>query len=47
MLAKVINLDLIRNPLNWVIVFLMVAVAAFVWGMVDPLQTSATQGEPP
>lgn len=47
MLGKVLNLNLIANPLNWAIVFLMVAIAAFLWGMVDPLNSTATQGEPP
>ena len=46
MLGKVINFELIRNPYNWVVIFLMVAIAAFVWGMVDPLKTTDPQGEP-
>jgi hypothetical protein len=46
MLAKVINLDLIGNPYNWFVIFFMVAIAAFVWGMVDPLKSTAPQGEP-
>lgn len=47
MLEKVINVDLIRNPYNWVVVFLMVASFALAWSMLDPLQTmTAPQGEP-
>lgn len=47
MLGRVVNLELIRNPYNWVVVFLMVAIAAFLWGLVDPLKATAAQGDAP
>lgn len=44
---QVLNLDLIRNPYNWIIIMMMVMIAAFVWGLVDPLKTLQPQGDAP
>lgn len=44
---RLLNFDLLRNPYNWVIVWLMVAVFAFAVAVLDPLNVSATQGSPP
>ncbi len=46
---KLINWELASNPFNWVVLFLMVAIAVFAWGIVDPLNVNAddVQGSPP
>lgn len=48
-LSKLINWELISNPYNWVVIFLMLAVAGFAWGIVDPLRVDENdkQGSPP
>ena len=48
-LPKILNWDLIANPYNWVVIFLMLAIASFAWGIIDPLNTNAekSQGSPP
>ncbi len=46
-MPKLINWTLAANPFNWVIMFLMVAVFAAAWGILDPLKTNASQGSPP
>jgi hypothetical protein len=38
MLDKIVNIDLLRNPWNWIIVYLMVIFAVFLFTLVDPLQ---------
>lgn len=43
---RLLNFDLLRNPYNWIVVWLMVAVAALAFAMLDPLQTDAAQGSP-
>lgn len=43
---QLINWELARNPYNWVVVFLMVAIFAVAWAQIDPLLTTAAQGEP-
>jgi len=45
-MPKLINWELARNPYNWIIVFLMVGIFAFAWGLLDPLKVDATQGSP-
>ena len=42
-----INWELIRNPYNWIVVYLMVAIAALAFAMLDPLKTTTAQGSPP
>jgi hypothetical protein len=46
-MPKLINWELIKNPYNWIIVYLMVTIFAFGWGLVDPLKVNDTQGSPP
>jgi len=45
--VTLINWELIRNPYNWIVVYLMVAIAALAFAMLDPLKTTAAQGSPP
>lgn len=45
-MPKLINWELASNPYNWIIVFLMVAIFAFAWGLVDPLKSPEVQGSP-
>jgi hypothetical protein len=35
-MPKLLNLDLMREPLNWIIVFLMCAFALIALGMIFP-----------
>lgn len=45
---KIVNMELLSNPMNWVVVYLMVAIAALAWGLVDPLNVNNnSQGSPP
>lgn len=46
---KLINWDLISNPYNWIVIFLMITIASFAWGIVDPLKVNGddVQGSPP
>lgn len=48
-MPKLINWELIANPYNWIVVTLMVAIFAYAWGMIDPLNVdrTRTQGSPP
>lgn len=36
-MPRLINWELIRNPLNWVVVYLMVAFAIVALALIDPL----------
>lgn len=48
-MPALINWKLIANPYNWIVIFLMLAIASFAWGIVDPLNVNDndTQGSPP
>lgn len=48
-LSDFINVELIANPYNWIVIFLMLAIASFAWGIVDPLKVNNNdvQGSPP
>lgn len=39
---RFLNLDLLRNPLNWVIVWSMVGFGVLLYAMLDPLKVSST-----
>jgi hypothetical protein len=45
-LDRLINLGLIANPYNWIVVFLMVAIASAAWTLIDPLKIQQAQGSP-
>ena len=47
-MPKLINWELISNPYNWIVIFLMLTIASFAWGLVDPLKVDNNrQGSPP
>lgn len=47
-MPKLINWQLASNPYNWIVILLMVTIAAFAWGLIDPLRAKPTmQGSPP
>lgn len=47
---RLLNLELMKHPANWIVIPLMVAIAAYAWSLVDPLKTRSSnysQGSPP
>lgn len=48
-MPRLVNTELLINPVNWIIVWLMVGIGAFVFALLDPLATarnSDTSGPP-
>jgi hypothetical protein len=43
---QLINWELIRNPYNWIVVYVVLAFAVFAWSLLDPLNVNAPQGSP-
>lgn len=42
-----VNWQLLRNPYNWIVIWLMIAIAALAVSVLDPLGATSTQGSPP
>jgi hypothetical protein len=47
MLGRLVNLELLANPYNWIVVYLMVAIGAMVFALIDPLKSATPQGDAP